>query len=490
MELHPLEQKVLEGLKKLNGSGNAVEVASAAGIEKIQAERFGYSLSQKGLVKLEKKVEKQVELTELGKEYVESGLPESRVLKDLLNGKNTLVNVGKKLDLDMKELSAIVGIMKRNAWVAAIPGGGGLELELTGLGKDVAGKKLSSQVALETIASGGAVDEKIISDFKRRSLVVVDKKPLYELELTAKAGKVTADKTEHQLTHELLVSGKWREKKFRKYDLKAQVPAFYGGRLHPLTIAKNRIRRIFLDMGFMESEGPLVESSFWNFDALFQPQDHPARDLADTFYMKEPKSAKLPNAKIVSEVKNAHERGTPGSMGWRYSWKEALAKKPVLRTHTTAVTCRALQKIKPPAKVFCIGHTFRNETVDFKHLPEFSQIDGIVADENVTFRDLLGYLKEFFYRLGFEKIRFRPAYFPYTEMSVEPEVWMEEKKEWIELGGSGIFRPEVTEPLGIDVPVLAWGLSLERPIMLRLGLKDIRNFYYKNDLKWLREVPL
>jgi phenylalanyl-tRNA synthetase alpha chain len=302
--------------------------------------------------------------------------------------------------------------------------------------------------------------------------------------------KVSGASTVHQLTHEMLKNKSWKNQKFRKYDLNAQVPTVFGGRLHPLTIAKNKIRDIFLEFSFEEAEGPLVESTFWNFDALFQPQDHPARDLADTFYLKNPKQSKLPDKKIVAEVKKSHEQGTRGSTGWGYDWKEAVSKQPILRTHCTAVSARRLTQIEPPAKIFSIGRTFRNETLDYKHLPEFTQIDGIVADENVTFKDLLGYLKEFFYRMGFEKIRFRPAYFPYTEMSTEIEVWLEDRKEWIELGGSGIFRPEVCEPLGINVPVLAWGLSLERPIVMRLGLKDIRSFYYRNDLKWLREVPM
>jgi phenylalanyl-tRNA synthetase alpha chain len=151
---------------------------------------------------------------------------------------------------------------------------------------------------------------------------------------------------------------------------------------------------------------------------------------------------------------------------------------------------RSLAQLKPPAKVFCIGRVFRNETLDYKHLPEFTQIEGIVADEDVGFPDLLGYLKEFYLRMGFQKIRFRPSYFPYTEMSVEPEVYFEKHDTWLELGGAGIFRPEVTIPLGIDVPVLAWGLSLERPVMLKLALNDIRNFYYKNDLELLRNAKL
>jgi phenylalanyl-tRNA synthetase alpha chain len=174
------------------------------------------------------------------------------------------------------------------------------------------------------------------------------------------------------------------------------------------------------------------------------------------------------------------------SRGWKYRWDPELAMQSVLRTHTTAVSARNLTKVGIPSKTFSVGRVFRNETLDYKHLAEFYQVEGIVVGEDVNFKNLLWYLKEFYKKLGFKKIRFRPAYFPYTEMSCEPEVYFEEKEEWVELGGSGIFRPEVVKPLlGKEVPVLAWGLGLERPLMLKMGLNDIRTFY-KNDLDWLR----
>jgi phenylalanyl-tRNA synthetase alpha chain len=283
----------------------------------------------------------------------------------------------------------------------------------------------------------------------------------------------------------------WRNVHFRKYNVEVPGKRIYPGKKHLITHFIEHIRGIFLDMGFCESAGPLVESSFWNFDALYQPQDHPARELADTFYMKRPAVTQLPDKRILDEVAKTHENGgITKSSGWGYKWSPDAAKRPILRTHTTAVSARMLSQLEPPAKVFCIGRVFRNETIDYKHLPEFTQIEGIVVAENVGFRDLLGYLKEFYLRMGFAKIRFRPSFFPYTEMSVEPEVYFEEKGEWLELGGAGIFRPEVTVPLGIDAPVLAWGLSLERPVMLKLGINDIRNFYYKNDLEILRTTTL
>ncbi|MBI5051565.1 phenylalanine--tRNA ligase subunit alpha [Candidatus Micrarchaeota archaeon] len=254
------------------------------------------------------------------------------------------------------------------------------------------------------------------------------------------------------------------------------------GKSHPLTIMGNRIKQIFAELGFEEMEGSPIESSFWNFDALFQPQDHPARELADTFYMKG--KTGLPDKKLVERVKKAHEQG------WKYSWKEEDAKKMLLRTHTTALSARSLADLKStPKKFFAVGKVFRNEATDYKHLAEFHQVEGIVVWENATFRDLLGILKEFYRKLGFEKIRFRPSFFPYTEPSLEIEVYFEPRKQWMELGGAGIMRPEVSIPLCGKYPVLAWGLSLERPLMLSMGLEDIRTFY-KNDLEWLKKAKV
>ena len=200
---------------------------------------------------------------------------------------------------------------------------------------------------------------------------------------------------------------------------------------------------------------------------------------------------RLPDKKLIQRIKLVHENGwTTGSKGWNYDWSESIASTNVLRTHTTAVSVRKLAKCKPkdlPLKVFCVGHVFRNEALDYKHLFEFMQVEGMVAAPGVNFRNLLGILKNFFNKLGFEEVRFRPGYFPYTEMSVEPEVMHPIKKEWMELGGAGIFRPEVVKPLlGIDVPVLAWGLGIERSIMDVFNIKDIRDVYSSN-IDFLRE---
>jgi phenylalanyl-tRNA synthetase alpha chain len=292
-----------------------------------------------------------------------------------------------------------------------------------------------------------------------------------------------------QLTHENLKTGSWKSLQYREYDVNAEYPEVYPGKIHPLQRIIEEVRSIFIKLGFTESKGTILESAFWNFDCLFQPQDHAAREMQDTFYIKTPMITKLPGDELVRRVSRVHtDGGDTGSEGWGYTWDEEVARQSVLRTHTTCVSARFLKNNKPPLKMFSVGRVFRRETITYKHLPEFHQVEGIVAAEDINFQNLLGILKEFYRKLGFE-VRFRPAYFPYTYLSTECEVYLPEKKSWIELGGSGMFRPEVLEPLGVETPVAAFGLGIERLAMIRLGIKDIR-MLYQSDLGWLRNLPV
>lgn len=239
--------------------------------------------------------------------------------------------------------------------------------------------------------------------------------------------------------------------------------------------------------------GNLVESGFWVFDSLFTAQDHPVREMQDTFYLKGIKSG-LPDKKIVEGIKKAHEGGTDGSHGWNQKWTEDGAKKVLLRTHTTCLSAKKLMKIgkdlkeNVPAKYFALGKCFRNETVDWSHGFEFVQTEGIVIDEDANFKQLIGYLTEFYKKMGYEKVRVRPAYFAYTEPSLEVDVFHPVHKKWIELGGAGMFRPEVTIPMfGRHIPVLAWGQGMDRIIMEYFKITDLRDMY-KNDINQLREM--
>jgi len=263
-------------------------------------------------------------------------------------------------------------------------------------------------------------------------------------------------------------------------DVEADVPHIHAARIHPLKDTINEIRDTFVHLGFTEITGNLSQSSFWNFDALFTPQDHPARELQDTFYLKGLNAKQLATPTQIKNVSSAHKKG------WRYYWDIQEAKKMVLRTHTTCVTIKHLADKKPDeARIFSLGRVFRNEKLSFKHLAEFNQVEGIVVGKHITLRDLMGIQKEFYRKIGLTKVKFWPTFFPYTEPSLQSMVYNEKLGKWIELFGMGIFRPEVTKPLGITKPVLAWGGGIERIAMLKFGLDDVREFY-NNNLSWLR----
>ena len=295
-----------------------------------------------------------------------------------------------------------------------------------------------------------------------------------------------------KLTREMIVNKTWDKYVFKEYDLNERFFSIYPGKLHPMRRLIREIKEVFLSMGFEEATGPLIEVAFRNFDMLFQPQDHPARDMQDTFYLKKPEYGDIeyPN-EIIERVKTTHENGwRTGSSGWREKWKLEEARKLVLRTHTTSVSVAKMYEIgEKPTKIFSIGRVFRNETIDYKHLAEFMQIDGIIINKNANLRELMGVIREFYSKLGFKNIRFWPSYFPYTEPSIQPSIYVEKWGKWLELGGAGIFRPEVTVPLGVRWPVLAWGLGIERLLMIKYDIDDIRMIYL-NDLEWLRGVGL
>ena len=486
MELHPNEVKILKVLKKRS---RVDEIAENAQLDLDAVNRTLSWLSTKGLVKIEERVIEEISLGKEGKIYVEEGLPERRIIEILGERGDFQQLTGKLSD---KEIAIGLGWLKRK----------NLGVLSKGKIKILKKEKTGDEKLLELLKKKGKIEVADLTPelkeglqlLKRRKDVVKisERRRLWAIptEKGLKAGKIAKlEDRISQLTPQIIKTGRWRECKFRPYDADIFVEPEYPAKKHPLQRLIDNIREIFIAMGFREIRGPLVESSFWNFDALFVPQDHPARDMHDTFYLKNPKHIEIPSFKKFKErIRNTHEHGgNTGSTGWEYRWDEKLAKLPLMRTHTTAVTCRYLTQLKKrdlPAKVFCIGKTFRNEAIDYKHLPEFYQVEGIVVDENANFRNLLGILDEFYRKMGF-KVRFRPAFFPYTEMSVEPEIYIR-GRGWIELGGGGIFRPEVVKPLlGFDCPVLAWGLGLDRVVALSLGLDDIRDLYV-SDLDWLR----
>jgi len=356
------------------------------------------------------------------------------------------------------------------------------------------------QVHLSAILAGdvSSVGEKEKADYKKRKLVVEVTDKLFTL-TKGPDFALTIAHTEAELTPEMLQSGSWKETDFKPYNFAALGVTPPGGHLHPLLKVRAEYRQIFLEMGFTEMPtNNFVESSFWNFDALFQPQQHPARDAHDTFFISEPAETTLFEEDYLEKVKKIHSEGGWGSQGYGYNWKREEAAKNLLRTHTTAVSARMLyrlaqQKDFQPQKYFSIDRVFRNETLDATHLAEFHQIEGVIADRGLTLGDLIGVLYQFFKKLGIEKLRFKPAYNPYTEPSMEIFAFHPGLDKWVEIGNSGMFRPEMLLPMGLpeDVRVIAWGLSLERPTMIKYGIDNIRDLVgHKVDLDMVQKNPL
>ncbi|BDA43266.1 Phenylalanine-tRNA ligase alpha subunit [Coccomyxa sp. Obi] len=356
-----------------------------------------------------------------------------------------------------------------------------------------------TQSILKRISEGQEVDKSDAEALKKRKLVKPEAWKTYALKKGPKFA-LEKKKPATELTHEMLQKGTWRDANFKAYNFNALGQPTNGGHLHPLLKVRTQIRKAFTSMGFEEMPtNNYVESSFWNFDALFQPQQHPARDAHDTFFLTNPAATPLSKQPqdYVKRVRDIHENGGFGSIGYGSHWKESEAEKNLLRTHTTAVSSRMLYKLAQegfrPAKYFSIDRVFRNEAIDRTHLAEFHQIEGVVCDRGLTLGDLIGTLHLFFSRLGLPKLRFKPAYNPYTEPSMEIFSYSEQLGKWVEVGNSGMFRPEMLRPMGLpeDVNVIAWGLGLERPTMILYGIDNIRDLFgHKVSLSVVKKNPI
>ena len=465
------EKRLLVTLAPM-GEGSATAVAAALGTTEEAAVQYAHLCADRGLAVVTRTSAKTYTLTPEGAEYREHGLPERQVL-DSFEGSISMK------DLQAHPLSRIgIGWLRKKGWIAITKG----VAEKTG--KAAPGE---DEVALADPKEGMPG----IAELLKRNLVEEHEEVAYRIAITPEgrdlvAGGLDLAEETGTLTREQILSGSWRTANLRRYSLSTPPKRIWPGKSHPYQRIIDEVKGILLDMGFVEMQGEIVLSAFWDFDALFQPQDHPAREMQDTFYldMKEPLPAGF------ERVRDMHEHGgTTSSTGWGGVWSTEVPQQCVLRTHTTPFSIRYLiDHPEPPVKAFALGRVYRREAIDPTHTPEFEQLEGIVMDEDVSFRHLLGYLKEFYGRMGFENVRFRPGYFPYTEPSVEPEVWVD-GLGWVELGGAGIFREEVTAPWGIETPVLAWGLGISRVAMLKLGLKDLRQLY-RSDIDWIRECPV
>lgn len=507
---------VLKKLKELNRNIEAKEFSDVLQIpyEKLMSGAI-YTLQEEGLSEFTEKEQEIIKLTSEGKEYAQKGLPSRQLFNLMLEGgrkelalPDFMKEAEKRLHFSKKIFFVGISQLKRHKWLVSS--------KATGIDTFFVYNENPSELPEEKLLSMFKKNDfkkltldKIpkdlhpaIKNLVKRKLIIKERNTLRIIKLTSQGKKISITEI-HPIEDEiqlissnLIKSGKWKDnlQNLKAYEVEVDGPRIQVGKYHPITIIKNQVREVFHSLGFTEIRGPMVETAFYNFDCLYQPQDHPAREMHDTFYLKNPEKGDLPKQHFVDKIRAIHENGgDTGSTGWQYTWSPEIAQKALLRTHTTATTLRHLktfaeQKENLPIKLFCIDRVFRNENLDKTHLAELQQIDGIIIDKHATLSDLIGQITTFYKKMGFKKVITRPGFFPYTEPSMEVSVYSE-KHGWVEMGGSGIFRPEVTYAWGIKEPVrvLAWGLGLERLALLKLNRDDIRDLY-DSPIDFLREV--
>ncbi|KAI1884021.1 hypothetical protein AGOR_G00222090 [Albula goreensis] len=485
-------ESLLQRVEKVDGGVDSQDVAVILGVDHQVIVGAVKSLQSLGdVIEAEQRSSKHWELTAEGGEIAEKGSHEAQVF-------NAIPEDGLPQSQLMKLPSGKVGFSKAmsNKWIRVDKSheGGPRVFRMVESIEDSVRDKL-------LLVKGGQSSqlvEKDRNELKKRKLLTEVTVKSYWI---TKGGSfsTTITKQETELTPEMIASGCWKEKKFKPYNFEAMGVALDCGHLHPLMKVRTQFRQIFLEMGFTEMPtNNFIESSFWNFDSLFQPQQHPARDQHDTFFISDPALAHEFPQDYLERVKKVHSEGGYGSQGYKYDWKIEEAQKNILRTHTTAVSARMLYRLAQqaeftPVKYFSIDRVFRNETLDATHLAEFHQIEGVVADYGLTLGDLMGILHQFFTKLGITKLRFKPAFNPYTEPSMEVFSYHEGLKKWVEVGNSGVFRPEMLLPMGLPegVSVIAWGLSLERPTMIKYGINNIRELVgHKVNLQMVYDSPI
>ena len=497
VELREHEHVTLSALNKLSGKASVEQLVKESGLPDATVMRATMILQEKDLVKIREEKQTFLKLNEEGKLHAKKGLPERRlmVVLEKAGGRADRGRAFETAGLEKQFIPIALGWAQRKRWttldtktntiqVAAKPEEGDDEKLL----KTLSEKEQATMDELPRELTDA------IQILRGRKLLEVEEKTRRVVELTdagrvmlKHGGKVAAEVT--QLTQEMIASGKWRKAKLQKYNIEAPVARTWPGKKHPYLQFLEEVREKLVTLGFKEMLGTFVETAFFNFDALYTPQDHPARETDGIYYIKSPtKGSTEAYKRAVENVKKTHENGwKTGSTGWgtRYSVKEA--KRLILRGHGTCLSARTLlsRDLEIPGRYFSIARCYRPEVVDKTHLTEFNQVEGIIIDKDLTLRDLLGVLEKFAFEVAdADKVKFRPDYFPFTEPSVELSAY-KKGYGWIEFGGSGIFRPEVTLPLGINEPVIAWGLGIDRLFMMRAGVDEIR-YIFSQDLDWIR----
>ncbi|MFC2135997.1 phenylalanine--tRNA ligase subunit alpha [Bacteroidota bacterium] len=484
-KLHSFERKVLPVIvDKITIS----ELAKKSGLQEVEATRAIQWLYNKKAIEIKEESKELIFLDENGEKYSDAGLPERRFLQ-AASKKSNINEIQKLADLEKEEINICIGTLKKKAAIN-VEKDGGLKVTLTEPGKKLLEKEFLEELFLKKdfpIHLSDLSDEDKFSYnnlIQRKKILKKELKKIKKITLT-KLGKdlqkkgVSSKEYLDRLTHEMLKKSSWKKKNFRAYDVSINVPEIFAGKRQPYAEFVEKVREKVVSMGFVEMAGPIIELEFFNFDALYQPQNHPARTWSDTYKIKDPKKGSLPPKKILEAVKKVHENGgKTGSTGWNCEWKEDIAKQLMPRSHDTAISPRFMAKgVKIPGKYFSLVRCYRPDVIDATHGVEFNQLGGFVVGNNLSFKELLGLLKEFTIEMtGAKEVKFFPDYFPFTEPSVQISAKHPEFG-WMELAGAGIFRPELTEPLGIKEPVIAWGFGIDRLAMLKLGIEDIRDLF-------------
>ena len=481
--LHPLERKILSTLVSA-GSLPFEALVTASAVQKDQARRALQWLASKGLIRINDSRQSRLEVV---------GSPPELSLVARISESTTPLTVDqlKSTFESAEEFSAAFGRARGAGWIRVEGKAPAVVWLVDSKGPEALGSLV--EAIKEGRGEGGLTAEQVAfaADLLKRGVLRRAETRSTCVTITEAGRDAALASVESglvdRLTPEMLASGEWRSKTLRSLDVEARAPLFHPGRRHPVRDFIREIREVYISMGFTELHGNSVYPAFWNFDALFIPQDHPGREMQDTFYLAGFSDSTLTKTGIVANVASTHEDGwKTGSRGWGYHWRVEEARRLVLRTHNTVLTVKALSQSKEKeTRVFAVSKVYRNENLDYKHLAEFHHMDGIMVGEGLNVRHLMGFLKEFYKKLGMNDVRLWPTYFPYTEPSLEVVAYSDATKSWIELSGSGVFRPEVTVPLGVRVPVLAWGPGVERLMLMRYGLDDMRALY-GDDLSWLR----
>ena len=499
-DLRENERLAILALKKVDDHTDVERLTQISELKGPALMQAIFALSEKRLVELRERNQSFAYLLEEGSSYLSKGLPERQILEAVLDkgGELTTYDVGKHTGLDESVINMALGWLKKKGWATLTRRDGGILISAKRDQEQGLDEQLlilfekKNELPIDDLTSEC---REALNVLRKRNLLEVVERTLREAYLTEKGRSLSEKDLKgireiSALTADVLKYDLWKEAKFVPYDVKAEPPVVYPGKKHVYLEFLEDVRRFLISMGFAEAESPYIETEFWNFDVLFQAQDHPAREVHDSYALKNPTKGRISDRGLMRRVMWTHENGwITGSTGWRYKWNPEIARRLILRTQTTATSIHYLSTHKrPPVKMFCISRNFRPDFLDATHSMEFYQCEGIVMGKDANFRHLLGFLKEFSRAFGIDKIKFKPGYFPFTEPSVEGFV-QHPRLGWIECLPGGIFRPEVIKPLGLDCPVLAWGIGIDRIAMASLGIDDIRELFTKK-LDWLREKPL